>query len=66
LAWILTYSPKILVPKKGYIDYDPYWYQQEFLLDSSRFRLVNKSRQIGFTTTCGAEAAWEVTTNPAL
>jgi phage FluMu gp28-like protein len=25
---------------------------------------VNKSRQIGFTTTCGAEAAWEVTHEP--
>ena len=64
LAWILTYSPSILLPKKGFIPFEPFWYQQEFLKDDSQFRLVNKSRQIGFSTVCGAEAAFEVTHMP--
>lgn len=40
-------------------------YQVRFLNDQSTFRLVNKSRQIGFSTVIGAEAVQRAATRPA-
>lgn len=57
LAWILEYSPQILLPGKGYIDFEPYYAQQQVLKDRNRLRLLNKYRQGGFTTAFAAEAA---------
>jgi hypothetical protein len=59
LAWILEYQPKILLPRKGLVNFEPFWYQEEVLNSDARFRLINKSRQIGFSTCLAAEAAWE-------
>ena len=56
LLWIETYHPKIRLPGKGLVSYEPFWCQQQVLRDKSRFRHVNKSRQIGFTTTFAIEA----------
>lgn len=52
------------MPRKGFVEFEPFWYQQEAINDDSQFRLINKSRQIGFSTVMGAEAAWEVTHIP--
>lgn len=64
LAWVLEYSPKILLPGKGYVPFDPFDYQQDFLLDTSKNRAVNKARQLGLSTAVGAEAAWKLTHIP--
>lgn len=64
LAWILEYSPKILLPGKGYVDFEPFEYQQDFLLDGSKNRAVVKARQLGLSTAVGAEAAWKLTHIP--
>ncbi len=54
--WVLTYQPKIRTPSKGYSTYEPFWAQQQVLRDTGRFRHINKSRQIGYTTTFAIEA----------
>lgn len=59
LAWTLEYQPKILLPGKGLITFEPWPFQQEFMQDRSRFRAINKPRQCGISTTAAAEAAWE-------
>jgi len=59
LAWILEYQPKILLPGKGQIPFEPWPFQQEFLQCRDRFRAINKPRQCGISTTGAAEAAWE-------
>ncbi len=59
LAWTLEYQPTILLPGKGYILFEPWPFQQEFMLCSDRFRAINKPRQCGISTTGAAEAAWE-------
>jgi hypothetical protein len=59
LAWILEYQPKILLPGKGQIPFEPWPFQQEFLQCRERFRAINKPRQCGISTTGAAEAAWE-------
>lgn len=59
LAWILEYRPKILLPGKGLIPYEPWHFQQEFLDCRDRFRVINKPRQCGISTTVAAEVAWE-------
>jgi len=56
LAWVYAYKPQINLPGKGYVDYEPFWCQRQVLADRSKFRHVNKSRQIGFTTTFAIEA----------
>jgi phage FluMu gp28-like protein len=49
------------LPGKGYIDFEPYDYQQEYLNDDSTNRAINKARQTGMSTAVGAEVAWEIT-----
>lgn len=64
LAWILEYQPEILLPKVGLVPFEPYPYQQEVLNCEDKLRLVNKSRQIGFSTSVACEVAWEATNVP--
>lgn len=59
LAWILEYQPTILLPGKGYIPFEPYPFQQEFLNCRDQYRAINKPRQCGISTTVAAEVAWE-------
>lgn len=39
---------------KGDFTFEPYWSQQNWLLDTSQLRLMNKTRQSGYTTCAGA------------
>ena len=59
LAWILEYQPTILLPGKGFILFEPWPFQQDFLNCRERYRAINKPRQCGISTTAAAEAAWE-------
>lgn len=59
LCWILEYQPTILLPGKGFIPYEPWPFQQDFLKCRERYRAINKPRQCGISTTAAAEAAWE-------
>ena len=59
LAWVLEYQPTILLPGKGLIPFEPWPFQQEFINCRDRFRLINKPRQCGISTTVAAEVAWE-------
>lgn len=59
LAWALEYQPQILIPKRGWTVYEPWYWQQMVLRDRSQFREENTSRQIGKTETSVVEAAWE-------
>lgn len=59
LAWVLEYQPTILFPGKGEIPFEPWPFQQTFLNCRERFRLINKPRQCGISTTAAAEVAWE-------
>lgn len=59
LPWILEYTPKILLPGKGMVTWEPWPFQIDFLLCGDRFRGANKPRQCGVSTTAAAEAAWE-------
>ena len=63
--WILTYQPKIRIPSLGYKTYEPFWAQQQVLLDTGRFRHINKARQIGYTTTFAIEALHDFIYTPA-
>lgn len=54
LAWVLEYQPLIRLEGKGDFAFEPYWSQQNWLLDDSQFRLMNKTRQSGYTTSAGA------------
>lgn len=64
LAWLFQYQPTILLPGKGYIPFEPWPFQIEFLLCKDRFRAINKPRQCGISTLVAAEVAWEVTHIP--
>lgn len=59
LAWILEYQPKILLPGKGLVAFEPWPFQQDFLRDKHQFRAINKPRQCGISTTEAADVAWE-------
>lgn len=59
LAWALEYQPTILLPGKGQIPFDPWPFQQDFMMCRDRFRCINKPRQCGISTTAAVEAAWE-------
>jgi hypothetical protein len=59
LPWVLEYQPTILLPGKGQIVFDPWPFQQDFMMCRDRFRAINKPRQCGISTTAAAEAAWE-------
>lgn len=59
LAWILEYQPKILLPGKGLVSFEPWPFQQDFLRDQNQFRAINKPRQCGISTTEAADVAWE-------
>jgi hypothetical protein len=59
LAWALEYQPTILLPGKGLIPFDPWPFQQDFMNCRDRFRIINKPRQCGISTTAAAEVAWE-------
>jgi hypothetical protein len=59
LAWTLEFQPTILLPGKGQIQYTPWPFQQEFMNCRDRFRIINKPRQCGISTTVAAEVAWE-------
>lgn len=50
----MEYQPLIRLEGKGDYPFEPYWSQQNWLLDQSQFRLMNKTRQSGYTTTAGA------------
>jgi len=47
------------LPGKGFIPFEPWPFQQDFLQCRDRFRAINKPRQCGISTTAAAEAAWE-------
>jgi hypothetical protein len=64
LAYILEFRPQILLPGKGLIDYEPWLFQREFLACRDRFRIINKPRQCGISTTVAAEVAFEFDTVP--
>lgn len=64
LAWILEYQPTILLPGKGFIPFELWDFQKEFISNQDRFRAVNKPRQCGISTTAAAEVAWKVTHKP--
>lgn len=59
LAWVLEYQPTILLPGKGQIQFEPWPFQQEFMACRDRFRIINKPRQCGISTTAASEVAWE-------
>lgn len=59
LAWILEYRPTILLPGKGFVPFEPWPFQQDFLNCRERFRAINKPRQCGISTTAASECAWE-------
>ncbi len=59
LAWVLEYQPTILLPGKGLIPFVPWYFQQVFLACRDRFRIINKPRQCGISTTTAADVAWE-------
>jgi hypothetical protein len=59
LAWLLEYQPTILLPGKGQAIFEPWYFQQEFMNCRDRFRIINKPRQCGISTTAAAEVAWE-------
>lgn len=48
-----------MFPGRGYIPFEPWPFQQEFLQCRERFRIINKPRQCGISTTEAAECAWE-------
>lgn len=50
LIWALEYEPLIRLPNTGDIPFKPYYAQQVALKDQSRWRVFNKMRQGGFTT----------------
>lgn len=54
LGWILEYQPLIRLEGKGDFAFEPYWSQQNWIQDDSRFRLMNKTRQSGYTTSAGS------------
>lgn len=54
LAWVMEYQPLIRLENKGDLPLQPYWSQQNWLEDDSQFRILNKTRQSGYTTTAGA------------
>lgn len=59
LAWILEYQPTILFPGKGYIPFELYPFQQDFINCRDKYRAINKPRQCGISTAVAAEVAWE-------
>lgn len=59
LAWALEYQPTILLPGKGQIPWEPWPFQQDFMRCRDRFRIINKPRQCGISTTAAAEVAFE-------
>lgn len=59
LAWALEYQPTILLPGKGYIPYEPWEFQQDFLMCREKYRAINKPRQCGISTTEAVDVAWE-------
>lgn len=59
LAWALEYQPTILLPGKGFIPYEPWPFQQEFLMCRETLRAINKPRQCGISTTEAVDVAWE-------
>lgn len=59
--WLDTTQPKILHPVDGLIPFIPRSYQREVLADwHERLRLLDKARQLGFTTAFAAEAVWKI------
>lgn len=64
LAWILQYQPRIRLPGKGLLPFEPYWAQQQVLLEDGN-RHLNKGRQMGFTTVFAIEALWAFIYRPA-
>lgn len=59
LLWALEYQPTILLPGKGYIPYEPWPFQQDFLNCRDQLRAINKPRQCGISTTEAVDVAWE-------
>lgn len=47
------------MPGKGYVLYEPWPFQQDFLNCREQYRAVNKPRQCGISTTAAGDAAWE-------
>jgi hypothetical protein len=60
LAWIYEYRPKIRLPGKGLIPFDPTYAQQVVLNCEDLYRILNKSRQAGFTTAFAIECLHHV------
>jgi hypothetical protein len=56
----LEYQPRILFPGKGYIPFEPWPFQQEYLQDDAQNKAMNKPRQCGISTTEAADCAWEL------
>jgi len=47
------------LPGKGFIPYEPWEFQQEFLMCRDLYRAINKPRQCGISTTEAVDVAWE-------
>ncbi len=61
VAWLGHSKPKILHPTGGLIEFVPRSYQSTVLNDwDKRLRLLDKGRQLGFTTAFAAEAVWKI------
>ena len=50
----MEYQPLIRLENKGDFEFQPYWSQQNWLQDDNQLRVMNKTRQSGYTTTAGA------------
>lgn len=67
LSWVFEYEPKIKQPGKGWVKFsEVITYAQQSLLYNfdQQFRILEKSRQSGFTTAFAVEVAWKFQHKP--
>ncbi|HEY3413297.1 MAG TPA: terminase family protein [Armatimonadota bacterium] len=61
LKWLELTKPKIFHPTDGWVTFEPRWYQSDILgAWDHPLRIILKSRQIGISQVCAAEAAWKM------
>lgn len=67
LAWIFEYGPQIKQPGKGWVKFSEVitYAQQDLIYNfDTQFRILEKSRQSGFTTAFAVEACWKFIHKP--
>jgi hypothetical protein len=64
IAVRIAAEASIIHPTRGRIKFIPYPYQLAFWMDTSRFRLILKARQIGFSQAVAAEALYKAMLTP--